>query len=94
MIKALGIGILGLCIFILCLWLKYSLKEKENLEEKLAQTEADTEKVKKQMEKYSEEKKDNEELNQKINSGNDIDSFNASLEQLQKQSDKGKHRNN
>lgn len=76
------------------LWIKYIREDNKLQKEKLAQAEADIEKVKKQTETYTQEKKENEELIQKVNSGNDIDSFNASIDLLQKQSEKGKHRNN
>lgn len=95
-----GVAILlGICFMIalfiiLVLYIKFEKEEKKHIEEQLKQMEADTEKIKKQNEKYVQEKKENEELAQKMSAGNDIDSFDAGLELLQKQSDKGKHRHN
>ena len=94
-----GLAILALICFLiaaLCLlflYIKFSINEKKVMEEKLAQTEADIAKVKKQSEKYSQEKKENEELVQKINSSDTLASADASIELLQKLSDKGKERN-
>lgn len=94
-----GLAILALICFLIAalgllfLYIKFSINEKKVMEEKLAQTEADIAKVKKQSEKYSQEKKENEELVQKINSSDTLASADASIELLQKLSDKGKERN-
>lgn len=97
MFKGLSI-LLGICFvmalfIILVLYVKFEKEEKKHIEEQLKQMEADTEKIKKQNEKYVQEKKENEELVQKINGANNLDSADASVELLQKLSDKGKERN-
>ena len=97
MFKGLAI-LLGICFvmalfIILVLYVKFEKEEKKHIEEQLKQMEADTEKIKKQNEKYVQEKKENEELVQKINSDNNLDAADASVELLQKLSDKGKERN-
>ena len=94
-----GVAILlGVCFMIalfiiLVLYIKYEKEEKKHIEEQLKQMEADTEKIKKQNEKYNQEMKENEELVEQIHSGNNLDSFNAAIQLMQKQSDKGKRRN-
>lgn len=97
MFKGMAI-LLGICfvialLIILALYIKYEKEEQKRLEESLQQMKADTEKIKKQNEKYNQEKKENEELVQKINGANNLDSADASVELLQKLSDKGKERN-
>lgn len=88
-----GIGAVVAGLIILGMYANYQKKEKKELEEKLAQTEADTEKIKKQSEIYAQEMKENEELENQMHSGNTLDSFNACIQLMQKQSDKGKERN-
>lgn len=97
MFKGMAI-LLGICfvialLIILALYIKYEKEEQKRLEESLQQMKADTEKIKKQNEKYNQEKKENEELVQKINGANNLDAADASVELLQKLSDKGKERN-
>lgn len=97
MFKGMAI-LLGICfvialLIILALYIKYKKEEQKRLEESLQQMKADTEKIKKQNEKYIQEKKENEELVQKINGANNLDAADASVELLQKLSDKGKERN-
>ncbi len=96
MFKELSI-LLGICFvmalfIILVLYIKFEKEEKKHIEEQLKQMEADTEKIKKQNEKYNQERKENEELVQKINGDNNLDAADASVELLQKLSDKGKER--
>lgn len=97
MFKGMAI-LLGICfaialLIILALYIKYEKEEQKRLEESLQQMKADTEKIKKQNEKYNQERKENEELVQKINGNNTLDAADASVELLQKLSDKGKERN-
>lgn len=97
MFKGMAI-LLGICfvialLIILALYIKYEKEEQKRLEESLQQMKADTEKIKKQNEKYNQERKENEYLVQKINGNNTLDAADASVELLQKLSDKGKERN-
>lgn len=97
MFKGMAI-LLGICfvialLIILALYIKYEKEEQKRLKESLQQMKADTEKIKKQNEKYNQERKENEELVQKINGNNTLDAADASVELLQKLSDKGKERN-
>lgn len=84
-----GVGFILALIFIVYLVLKFSKEQKDELKD----VEEDKEILEKQMRKYAEEKRDNEELEKKMDRSNNLDSFNASLELLQKQSSKGKNRN-
>lgn len=65
----------------------------KRIKAELKEMEDDLEIKKKQAEIYVKEKKGNEELLQKMHSDNNLDSANASLDLLQKLSEKGKQRN-
>lgn len=88
-----GIGFIAAIVLLLILIFKNLSSENKKLNEEIKEKEAENKKINDQFSKLTKEKKDNEELKQKMSAGNDIDSFNASLELLQKQSDKGKNRN-
>lgn len=86
--------VVSVIILFLVLYLKLKIKQTKELKEALKRAEADTEKVKAQSEKYTKEQKENEELVQKMHGDNSVNSFNAGLELLHKQTEKGKQRNN
>lgn len=94
----LGIGICLLVILFagLVVWNMFQIEKTKRKEHEatIASLEKDIQKIKNQNDIYVQEKKENEELKQKANSNNNLDSFNASVDLLQKQSEKGKHRNN
>ncbi len=68
--------------------------EKKQAEEKAAAAEAVNNVNEKIAESMAEGEKESEELRQKINESNTFSSFNAGLELLRKQSEKGRKRNN
>jgi hypothetical protein len=68
--------------------------EKKQAEEKAAATEAVNKANEKIAESIAKGEKESEELRQKINESNNLNSFNAGLELLRQQSEKGRKRNN
>lgn len=71
----------------------FAFFENQKQKQELKKTKEELESLKKTSEVFAKGKRENEELVQKMHSGSNIDSANASVELMQKLSEKGKQRN-